>query len=373
MNQWKRKMVAFLCVFAMAATLLPMSSVTVSAAKTGATATVSVTVSEAGEFARSQDNFKSIMAKTDLVVDDADEDGKLTVSDALIRMHNYYCKGGYAIRNGWITKFWGKDSPALGFYCNDQYVEEVADQKEIKTGDYISVFEYKDELSYSDIYSYFDKKNVETTVNSAVALQLQDLVVSYGENGKAISKTNPIKDAVLYHVAFDGTKTKLNVKTDENGKVNISFDKPGTYVITAGDVTVLTKDWMGNDVAASLVAPVCVVTVKEQAPAAPAQVTPAQSATTETAVKKDTSKKTTTAKKTKKAVSSKNKTAKKTTKSAAAKKKTTKKSNKVTSSKKKVTKKTKKAVSSKKKTTKKTKKATSSKKKTTKKSTKTQK
>lgn len=111
-----------------------------------ADAVVHMTVSVAGEFAK--DKNGALMVDRDVTVKDIDKNGILTCDEALIAAHDeYYNDGaiaGYATADGkygkYISKFWGDESGAFGYWLNDNSCMGLSD--EVKADDYFSAFVY---------------------------------------------------------------------------------------------------------------------------------------------------------------------------------------------------------------------------------------
>ena len=142
-----------------------------------ADAVVHMTVSVAGEFAK--DKNGALMVDRDVTVKDIDKNGILTCDEALIAAHDeYYNDGaiaGYATADGkygkYISKFWGDESGAFGYWLNDNSCMGLSD--EVKADDYFSAFVYKDKKDFSDAYVKFDQKSfaVEATLPFTAGLQ----------------------------------------------------------------------------------------------------------------------------------------------------------------------------------------------------------
>ena len=101
----------------------------------------------AGEFAK--DKNGALMVDRDVTVKDIDKNGILTCDEALIAAHDeYYNDGaiaGYATADGkygkYISKFWGDESGAFGYWLNDNSCMGLSD--EVKADDYSLRFVYK--------------------------------------------------------------------------------------------------------------------------------------------------------------------------------------------------------------------------------------
>lgn len=182
-----------------------------------------------------------------ITVTDKDSDGALTISDALACAHDKFYDGGsqagfvsymgdYGIA---MSKLWGVDNGGSYGYCkNNESALSLGDT--VSDGDYISAYCYSDLNAWSDTYCYFDKEYISASNGDTIALTL------YG-NGFD-DNWNPVT------IAIEGAQIYLNseatqVKTDSQGKAEITFENEGTYTISAKS---------DNQV---LVPPVCIASV----------------------------------------------------------------------------------------------------------------
>lgn len=212
-----------------------------------ASADVTVTMVDKGNIAVGKDKNKTLMAEVPVHAVDLDGDGKVSLDETLVAVHEKYCPDGYTVSSGWVTKIWGVSGAGAGFYRNNKSTGVVTDEI-VENQDQITAFIYVDSVAYSDRYGYFDQSTVTTTVNKDVTLSLSGT----GYNDEWQTVTEPYAGATLGTVAADGTFTAIpNAVTDENGKVTFSFDKAGIYLVSAQ----AAKDGK------PLVSPVCIVTV----------------------------------------------------------------------------------------------------------------
>lgn len=212
-----------------------------------ASADVTVTMVDKGEIAVGKDENKTLMAEVPVHAVDLDGDGKVSLDETLVAVHEKYCPDGYAVSSGWVTKIWGVSGANTGFFRNNKLTTGVTDEI-VENQDQITAFIYVDSVKFSDRYGYFDQSTVTATVNKDVTLSLSGT----GYNDEWQTVTEPYAGATLGTVAADGTFTAIpNALTDENGKVTFSFDKAGIYLVSAR----AAKDGK------PLVSPVCIVTV----------------------------------------------------------------------------------------------------------------
>lgn len=225
--------------------LFSMSSISAFAADAPETATVYVTIAD-GE-------GKLVLTQETITVTDRNEDGTLTVDEALYATHEAKYEGGAAVGYGsavsaWgfsLTKLWGvENGGSYGYYINNASAMDLGDA--IESGDYINAFIHTDLTTWSDKYSFFDKNTVTATEEDEITLTLS--AAGYDASYNPI--TVPVEGAT---VTLNGVATEY--KTDENGKVTVKIAKAGTYVISATSATDI------------LVPPVLTVTINAKAPA----------------------------------------------------------------------------------------------------------
>lgn len=178
-------------------------------------------------------------------VTDVDQDGKYTINDALQCAHNQYYTGqgeGYSsamTEYGLsLTTLWGDTSGSYGYYVNDASSMSLSDT--IKEGDRIAAYVYRDQVGWSDMYTYFDRIQVETQERT-VTLTLKGQ--SYDSSFNVVNA--PVEGATI---TINGTATEF--VTDAAGTATITFDATGEYSISAEVSDVV------------IVFPLCNVTVK---------------------------------------------------------------------------------------------------------------
>lgn len=217
--------------------------VTVELAEPAAPADVTVTISKQGVLA---------LVNASVTVTDRDSDGRLTYDEAMIAVHESYCPDGFAINydSGWVYRLWGMDTSNLLFFKNDKPMSYfIGDSRSVvSAGDslYAAILMYEE--TYKDLYTKFAPKEVTVQQNEEFELMLSGYVGGHGANqeDKAVS-------GAKVGIWEEGVFTAIEGKTtDENGKVTLSLDTPGTYVISAYD----------NIQSAPLMAPVCIVSVE---------------------------------------------------------------------------------------------------------------
>ncbi len=254
-NNVGKRVLAYLCVLSLCLAYLPAFSNTVTAnaadAKNAAvSADVTVTMVDKGEIAVGKDKNKTLMAEVPVHAVDLNTDGKIDINETFKAMHETYCPGGFESSVGQyglsVDKLWGDTSGSFGYYVNNNSAWSLAD--EVKTGDSVKGFIYKDGIKWSDQYSWFDVNKCNAAVGKEVTLSLK--AYEFDENYNPVEKA--YAGATLGTVSADGTFTAFsNAVTDKDGKAAISFDKDGTYVVSA----------KAPEGASALVSPVCIVTI----------------------------------------------------------------------------------------------------------------
>lgn len=188
-----------------------------------------------------------VMAYEEVAVEDVDQDGVLTICDALACAHAQKYEGGaegYLAENTEyglsLARLWGEENGgSFGYYLNHASAWSLLDP--VQMGDHVKAYVFTDLDTFGDTYSYFDADSAEAAVGQEVALMLS--AAAFDASWNPI--TLPVAGAVL---TVNGEKTE--VMTDENGKAVLTFDVAGTYVVSAVSDTQV------------LVAPVCIVVVK---------------------------------------------------------------------------------------------------------------
>lgn len=210
-------------------------------------ATVFVTLSD--------DKGYLALSQEAITVTDSDQDGALTLNDALYAAHEAKYEGGaatgYASSMGphglAIDKLWGvANGGSYGYYINNDLVMGLADP--IKNGDYINAYVYTDLSAWSDTFCYFNSYTLTAEEDKSFTLTLS----ASGYDAAWNSVTLPVEGA---EITVNGQKT--GIKTDKNGKATVVLSEAGNYVISA------LSD------SQTLVPPVCKVAVSATASVVP--------------------------------------------------------------------------------------------------------
>lgn len=200
-----------------------------------------------------------------VTVKDLNSDGVLTYDEALIAAHKAYCPDGYATvedpENGTaVTKLWGVVAGYNYYFFNNKValLRNVGDTdaSTVKNGDKLYATLIKDTVNASDYFTYFDVEEKTVQAGEEFTLTLK------GYQGMDMDpQTQAIADAKV-GTWSKGAFTALSGKTtDAEGKVTLSFDKAGTYYVTA-EGAVPTTAWNGQLAEGPTMPPCCVVTVE---------------------------------------------------------------------------------------------------------------
>ena len=196
------------------------------------------------------------VAQKSVEVTDTDNDGALTIADALYAAHEAYYDGGAEAGFGtaisdWglsLKKLWGvENGGSYGYYVNGEAAWALTDTVVSESGApvFVDAFVYTDTESFSDAYSNFDTRFKEMNLDENDTLDLTLTYVGYDADWNAVKL--PAKGA---YITINGEKTDF--VTDDEGKVTVKLDKGGDYVISA----------VSDDV--NLVDPVCIVSALKQ-------------------------------------------------------------------------------------------------------------
>ncbi len=172
-----------------------------------------------------------VMAQKTVTVTDVDEDGAITINDALYLAHESAFEGGaeagYQSEMGdyglMLTKLWGiENGGSYGYYVNNTAAMSLGDA--ISDGDNIYAFVYTDTENFSDTYCFFHQDKVEAACGEEISLTLSK--IGFDENWAPV--VLPVEAATI---VVDGTATEY--VTDAEGKVTVTFEAEGEYLISA--------------------------------------------------------------------------------------------------------------------------------------------
>ena len=165
-----------------------------------------------------------------LTVEDVDKDDAITAYDALYAAHKEFCEGGaegFGVSDsGWITKFWGEDGAAVGYYVNNASLWSITDP--VAEGDYLVAFIYKDADKYSDGYG---KLTGTANDDGTLTLTLEKEDWSTGSSAFVAVPDASIK---AYDSSFKALAEDAYTVTDnEDGTYTVKFTESGDYIIAA--------------------------------------------------------------------------------------------------------------------------------------------
>lgn len=182
---------------------------------------------------------KSVVAVNEKVaIEEGKSDDLGSVFKAISEKHGKTFETETGEYGPYITCLWDiKNGGAYGYYVNDTMSMGLTDK--VKDGDRVYVFVYSDATAYSDVYSFFDAKEITAKKGETVTLTLK--YCGFDENWAPVAL--PVENAT---VTIDGVA--VNAKTDAEGKITFTVSKSGVISATTDEMT--------------LVPPVCVLTVK---------------------------------------------------------------------------------------------------------------
>ncbi len=217
------------------------------------TITATVSISKYGQFVNGKDGEPVVQVPVTLT-------GKAsyTIDDALRAVHEACYEGGadagYATYTSqWgpgVAMLWGDTSYNFGYQLNygDAYVMGPSDA--ISDGDALDAYILTS--SYEN-YSTFDEATATVAAGEPLELTLNEW--TYGPAPDYAFGKAPLEGASV-HVNGQPAEGAPVTVTDADGKATLSFDEPGTYIVTATKTKVV-----GEETVTAITAPACVVTV----------------------------------------------------------------------------------------------------------------
>ena len=171
-----------------------------------------------------ENNFA--LTQKPVTVTDTDNDGKLTITDALYCAHEENFEGGAeagyvtSVSDGYISvlKLWGiENSMSYLFHVNSGMANSLTD--EIKDGDYVDALMFPDPSDLEYYYSWFDQRDGgEVDPDTEVELKLS--YASFDRNWTRV--VSPLADA---KITINGKETEF--VTDAEGNVKIKLTEAG--------------------------------------------------------------------------------------------------------------------------------------------------
>ncbi|MBQ7335530.1 MAG: hypothetical protein IJW92_03545 [Clostridia bacterium] len=207
-----------------------------------------VTVNQSAEvFVTVANKGTLVMTQEKILAVDRNGDDKINIDEVLFAAHEAKYEGGAAAGYSSYTgdyglslgTLWGDNSGAFGYYVNNASAWGLSD--EVTGGDSVYAFVYTDTTYWSDSYSFFNVNTASVAENGEVELVLN----SAGYDAEWNPITVPVAGATI---TVNGVAT--DYVTDAEGKVTVKLENADHYVISA------------TSTAATLVPPVCVITVE---------------------------------------------------------------------------------------------------------------
>ena len=202
-----------------------------------ADAVVHMTVSVAGDLATAKDG--TLMADRDVTVKDIDKNGILTYDEALIAAHDEYYDGGavagYASADNkdygkLITKLWGDESGAFGYWRNDNSCFNLSD--EVKADDNLTAFVYKDKEGYTDAYTKFETTSYTSYVDNMFTLFMYKSSWNGSLDKQEFTRT-PEFNLAVYDENYKLVPEEEYGHTIGSAGQSVTMRKEGTYYLVA--------------------------------------------------------------------------------------------------------------------------------------------
>lgn len=238
----KNRLLAMLLVLAMVASLVPaavavestaVSVDAVQAAVTGAADPITVTMNFVNGTSYGLDKNGNKVCNVPVEVTDRNEDGKITMEEGFLALHESYHTNGVDGYEGstWISKFWSITTAMVSYAHNHSWV--FSPQEEIQDGDTMDLYIYQDQLAWSDLYTYFDSTELEAEAGTAASFKLNGLSL-FGSSATAAAVAAPVGATIKVYDENDSELTALTATVGTDGTFSVTFPKAGTYTIEAG-------------------------------------------------------------------------------------------------------------------------------------------
>ncbi len=160
----------------------------------------------------------------------------VTALDALVKMHQIVFGeedvSAYLAVNesGWITKAFGVETGNLGFLVNGAMTNTLVHETILEADSRFDFFNYQDTASFSDKQVWLEQNGQKQThFDAGMNRPLMLTVKSADYNGNE----SAVAGVQLATVDKNGNTTPIDgAVTDQDGKVFVTFDKPGDYTVT---------------------------------------------------------------------------------------------------------------------------------------------
>ena len=167
-------------------------------------------------------NGEAVLKLAEITATDLDEDGKVTIYEALKAAHATCPNGGadgFAAEVGQyglsMVKLWGDENGgSFGYHVNDASAWSLAD--EVHTGDRIVAFAYTDLTGWSDTFCYFDQVIATKPAGETVEITLTAIVYDMTVGDMA---PKPVEGAKILVNGVDS-----GLVTDDAGKATLTLE-----------------------------------------------------------------------------------------------------------------------------------------------------
>ena len=178
-------------------------------------------------------NGEAVLKLAEITASDLDEDGKVTIYEALKAAHATCPNGGAdgfaAVETQYglsMSKLWGEDNNGnYGYYQNEAAAWALTD--EVHTGDRIVAFSYVDLTCFSDAFCYFDPMKATKAAGETVEVTLT--AIFYDASYAPVP--TPVEGAKILVNGVDS-----GLVTDDAGKATLTLEI-GVNEITATSET----------------------------------------------------------------------------------------------------------------------------------------
>lgn len=195
---------------------------------------VNVTIAEQGKLAvGTQKDGKHqgeaiAIAAVPITVQDRNKDGTQDIDEVLYAIHERYYAGGAAAgyecsSKGWLAKLWGKNASASGMWINN-VAAGTGLKDNVKAGDNVSVFTYKDTINYSDKFTKFNQTVYTVDAGKDVSVNVQ--AAGFDQSYQTVW-------APAGSVTISLLNGKVLAATDVAGNAKISGLAQGTHKLVA--------------------------------------------------------------------------------------------------------------------------------------------
>ena len=221
----------------------------------------------------------TLLNNVPLTVTDKDSDGKITMDDAFITLHENYYEGGASgyTGGGWISQVWGVSTSNVCYVLNNKWVYSTMEP--VSNGDSVALYIMSDTSAYSDLYTYFDEAEYTATAGETKAFTVNGYFV-FG-SGQDMNDTsivyhaNAVPEGATVTLTDESTKQVVSTTTvDATGKFNIAVPgTAGTYSILVNGKCTFTPTigWYANQTYTNAPVVPALCTLKVEAPTVPVE------------------------------------------------------------------------------------------------------